>query len=205
MTPDQKMKYVKPLGILGVLSGGAAFILILVVGDTFGLPGSAEYVTYETFNRVMAVLLALQSCSLIAFFVGGHEVLGKSDKRVLTIALMGWVVMALGTAAEFWLYSDLPYPRTATDFNMRRVAFAFFFLGSLVAGLALLVLGFRLAKSGLPSSRFLGAVLMLYLPLFIALFFVGPSIFVAPAVTAIAIAGLSLRGKSKADRAEAGL
>lgn len=197
------MKYVKSLGVISVLSGAAALILILLVGDTFGFPGSAEYMTYEIFNRVMAVLLALQTCSLIALFVGEREVLGKSGKRALKIALVAWVVMAVGTAAEFWLFSDLPYPRTATDFNMRRVAFAFFFLGSLVAGLAFLLLGIRLFKRGV-LYRFLGAVLMLYLPLFIALFFVGPSMSSAPAVASMAIAGVALRSKPKARTAEVG-
>ena len=190
------MKYVKSLGVIGLSSGAAALILIVVVGDTFGLPGSAEYMIYETFNRVMAILLALQTCSLIAFSTREREVLGRSDTRILTIALVAWVVMALGTAAEFWLYPDLPYPRTATDFNMRRVAFTLFFLGSVIAGLTLIVLGFRLATSGV-LDRFFAMVLMLYLPLFIALFLAGPSTFVVPAVTSIAIAVLALRSKSE--------
>ena len=198
MASDQSMKYLRSLGAIGLLSGSAALILIIVVGDTFGFPGSAEYVTYEIFNRVIAVLLALQTCSLIAFFIGQHELLRRFDKRLLTIALVAWAAMALGTAAEFWLYSDLPYPSTATDFNMRRVAFTLFFLGSLIVGLALLVLGLRLAKGGL-LSRFFGAVLILYLPMFVALFFAGPSIFIAPALASIAIAGLAVRSEPISD------
>lgn len=198
MTSDQSMKYLKPLGVIGLLSGLVTLIAIMIVGDTFGFPGSAEYMTYETFNRFMAVLLALQTCSLLAFLMGQHEVLGRFDKRVLTIALVAWAAMALGTAAEFWLYSDLPYPRTATDFNMRRVAFTLFFLGSLSAGLALLVLGLRLSKTSILSHLF-GAVLILYLPMFVALFFAGPSIFIAPALASIAIAGLAVTRESKSE------
>ena len=191
------MKHVKSLGVIGLLSGAAALVLIVVVGDTFGLPGSAEYMIYGTFNRVMAILLALQTCSLIAFSTREREVLGRSDTRILTIALVAWVVMALGTAAEFWLYADLPYPRTATDFNMRRVAFTFFFLGSLVAGVALLVLGFRLLMSR-KLSRFVGAALMLYLPLFIGSFPVGFSLFVAPSLASMTVAGSVLRSRQRA-------
>lgn len=198
MKSDQKMKVIKPLGIIGLLSGAAALILIISVGDTFGFPGSVEHMTYETFNRTMAVLLALQTCSVIALHIGQHEVLGKADKPMLTVAIIAWIVMATGTAAEFWLYSDLPYPRTATDFNMRRAAFTLFFLGSVIAGLTLLVLGLRLATSRV-LDRLFTVVLMLYLPLFIALFFAGPSIFVVPAVTSIAIAVLALRSKSDPD------
>lgn len=194
---EQKVKVVKLLSVIGLLSGTAVLILIAVVGDSFGFPGSAEYLTYEIFNRVMALLLALQTCALIALFIGQREVLGKTGKRMLTIALVAWTIMAIGTAAEFWLYSDLPYPSGPADFNMRRVAFTLFFLGSVIAGVALLVLGFRLLKSGI-SSRFWGAALMLYLPLFIAAFIVGPSIFVAPSLASIMIAGLALRSKGGA-------
>ena len=194
MKSDQKIKVVKLLGVIGLLSGAVALILIVVVGDTFGFPGSAEYMTYEIFNRVMAVLLALQTCALIALFIGQREGLGKRDKRLLVIALIAWAVMAIGTAAEFWLYSDLPYPSGPADFNMRRVVFALFFFGSLIAGVALLVLGFRLLKNGRPS-RFLGAALMLYLPLFVGAFIVGPSIFVAPSLASIIVAGSALRSK----------
>ena len=189
------MKYVKLLGALGLLGGAAALILIVAVEDAFGSPGSAEYMTYEAFNRVMALLLALQMCSLIAFFIiGARDVLARTDRRMVTMAVVAWAIMALGTAAEFWLYADLPYPRTATDFNMRRIAFTFFFLGSLVAGVALLVLGFRLLMSG-NLSRFVAAALMLYLPLFIASFPVGFSLFVAPSLASITVAGLVLRSR----------
>jgi hypothetical protein len=184
------MKYQKLLGVVGLLGGSVALVSIMVVGDTFGFPGSAEYLTYEIFNRSMAVLLALQTCSLIAFFIGRHEVLGKIDKRVVTIALIAWAAMAIGTAAEFWLYSDLPYPRTPADFNMRVAAFVLFFLGSLTAGVALLVLVIRLFKRRIINSLF-GAALVLYFPLY----FLGLSIFIAPAVASIAISGAALTSR----------
>ena len=188
------MKYLKPLGIMGLLGGSAALILIISVGDTFDFPGSAQYQTYEIFNRSMAVLLALQACSLLAFFIGHREALDKFNKRVLTIALTSWGAMAVGTAAEFWLYSDLPYPSSPADFNLRTLAFALFFFGSLIAGLALLILGIRLMNSSI-VSRFFGTVMFLYLPGFIVLFFTGLSIFTAPALASIAIAGLTVRSK----------
>jgi len=194
---EQEMTVVKLLSVIGLLGGALALIMIVIVGDSFGFPGSAEYVTYERFNRVTAILLALQTCALIALFIGQRDLLDKSDKRMLTIALVAWIVMAMGTAAEFWLYSDLPYPITATDFNMRRIAFTLFFLGSVIAGVALLVLGFRLLMSG-KRSRFIGAALMLYLPLFIASFPTGFSLFIAPSLASIAVAGLVLRNRQRA-------
>ena len=184
------MKYQTAFGVIGLMSGMAALVAIMVVGDTFGFPGSEEYLTYEVFNRSMAVLLALQTCSLIAFFIGHREVLGKLDKRLVSIALIAWAAMALGTAAEFWLYSDLPYPRTPADFNMRVAAYLLFFFGLLTAGVALLMLVIRLIKRRI-INRLLGAAIALYLPLFL----LGLSIFLAPAVTSITIAGSALTSR----------
>jgi hypothetical protein len=184
------MKYQKTLGVIGLLGGSVALVAILIVGDTFDFPGSAEYLTYEIFNRSMAVLLALQTCSLVAFFIGRYEVLGKIDKRVITIGLFAWAAMVIGTAAEFWLYSDLPYPKTPADFNMRVAAYLLFFLGSLTAGVALLVLVIRLFKRRIISSV-LGVALVLYFPLY----FLGISIFIPPAVAAIAISGAALTSR----------
>ncbi len=192
MTLNQKINYAKPLAAVGLLSGAAALILIVVIRDTFSLPGSAEYLTYEIFNRIMAVLLALQTCAWIAFLMVQREALGKFNRRLLMLALGAWAMMAVGTAAEFWLYSDLPYPNSPADFNMRTLAFAMFFFASLIAGMALLVLGLRLAESGTLHRLFV-TVLVLYLPLFIVSFFVGLSIFTAPALASITIAGLVLK------------
>lgn len=192
MTLNQKINYAKPLAAVGLLSGAAALILIVVIRDTFSLPGSAEYLTYEIFNRIMAVLLALQTCAWIAFLMVQREALGKFNRRLLMLALGAWAMMAVGTAAEFWLYSDLPYPNSPADFNMRTLAFAMFFFASLIAGMALLVLGLRLAESGTLHRLFV-TVLVLYLPLFIVSFFAGLSIFTDPALASIMIAGLVLK------------
>lgn len=61
---DQKMKCKKPLGIIGLLSGSVVLISITVVGDTFGLPGSAEYVTYERFNIYGSAAYVHRDCRI---------------------------------------------------------------------------------------------------------------------------------------------
>ena len=76
--------------------------------------------------------------------------------------------MAAGTAAEFWLYSDLP---CGTN-NLRSASFTFFSVSSLIVGLALLVLRLKaFVRCTLP--RWYAFVLMLYLPMDIALFIAG--------------------------------
>ncbi|MDX1616489.1 MAG: hypothetical protein R3300_19420 [Candidatus Promineifilaceae bacterium] len=185
------MKTVIPLGVVGFLSGLMAIVPIWFVGDSFALPGSTEYLRYQMFNRIMAFLLAFQMCSIFAFLLGRQAVLTRVDKRVLTIALVAWAAMSIGTAAEFWLYSDLPYPRSPADFNMRTAAFALFLLGSLIAGVANLLLALRPSTSNVLSHIF-RVILVLHLPLFVASFPVGFSIFIAPALASMAVAVLAL-------------
>ncbi len=95
--------------------------------------------------------------------------------------------MAAGTAAEFWLYSDLSYGEQ----NMRQVAFSVFSLSSLLAGIAMLVLGIALFRSRI-LPRILSIAMIAYLLLDIALFFTGLSIFLAQAVYSIIIAVVAL-------------
>lgn len=162
--------------------------------------------TYESFNRIVAVFLALQSASLLAFYIARQDRLGRFDRRLLAIALVTWAAMAVGTAAEFWLCSDLPCPGATfevSDINMRMVSFSLFFFGSLLGGLVLLVLGIRLARNG-TSDRLYAVLCILHLTLFFVGSAIFGSLFAAPALTSTALAGLSLRLESKSSTAELG-
>lgn len=181
--------YVRPLGIVGLLGGIVALILILLVGDTFGFPGSRAYRTYELFNRSMSFILASQSCAIVAFLTACHDRLTNFEQRLIALIMGGWMAMALGTAAEFWLFSGQPYGQI----NLRSFSFGLFSMGSLVAGLTMLVLGFRILR-GRRVTRLLGLIFILYLPLDIASFVFSISIFMAPAAGAIAIALATLKG-----------
>lgn len=188
----QSKQPVKPLGWVGAIGGAAALAAIFFEGGTFGYPGSAAYRVYETFNRLMALFLALQICSFLAVHIIGHQMLGRTGLRWVKFIIASWVSMAIGTAAEFWLYSDLPYPNSPADFNMRTAAFGLFFFGSTAAGVGLLILGIRLLrKSG--WQRFLAGILVLFLPLYFAAFFSGYSIFLAPAAASMVVAGIALK------------
>ena len=186
-----RTKLIQILSVVGLLGGLAATISIIIVGDTFGLPGSASYRIYENFNRLMAILIALETCAMIGFYFQQKDVFGNIERTALLIALIAWIGMAAGTVAEFWLYSDLPYGED----NLRNTAFSIFSISSLVAGLALLALGMRtLIRRQLP--RYYSIVLILYLPIDIALFVTGQSIFLTSALVVILIAGLTLRSSS---------
>lgn len=177
----------KILAAIGLFAGLAAAVSIVIVGDTFGYPGSAAYRTYETFNRAMAIIIALQAIALAGFYLQKRGSLPRIDRIMIIIALVAWVGMAVGTAAEFWLFSDLPYAAA----NMRSVSFSIFSFSSLIAGLALFILGLRILL-GRQLPFYLGVVLILYLPIDVFLFVTGQSIFLASALISVAIAGFTL-------------
>jgi len=173
----------KRLGIVGLLGGLVALVLILLVGDTFGFPGSRGYQTYELFNRSMSFILVLQSCAILAFATAYYGKLTNFGQNVLAVILGGWIAMAIGTAAEFWLFSNLPY----AEINMRSFSFSLFSMGSLITGLSMLILGFSILRN-LGITWLFGAIFIVYLPFDIALFILNESIFLASAVGAISIA-----------------
>jgi hypothetical protein len=180
---------VKVLSVLGIFGAIAAIAAILVVGESFGYPGSPQYRIYENFNRVMAIFLAFQICALAGFNLKHGVSLRRVGRAALLLAIFAWIGMVLGTAAEFWLYSDLPYGVA----NLRSTAFSVFSISSLVAGLALLVLGVDLFLSrALP--RYFALMLMIYLAVDIGLWIMGQSIFLTPALASLAFGGMALKG-----------
>ena len=62
------------------LGAAAAVVSILLVGDTFGTPGSAAYRLYENFNRAMAIFIALQTFALVGFGLEYRGVLGRATQ-----------------------------------------------------------------------------------------------------------------------------
>lgn len=188
-TSANHRSYVKPLAVIGLLGGLVALVLILLVGDTFGFPGSRAYQTYELFNRSISFILALQSCAILAFLTAYHDRLTNFEQGAISLLMGGWIAMAIGTAAEFWLFSDQPY----AQINMRSFSFSLFSMGSLIAGFFMLILGFRILR-GRRITWLFGVIFILYLPLDIASFIFDGSIFMTPAVGAIAIALITLKG-----------
>ena len=180
------------LSILGSLGAVAAVVSIVFIGNTFGYPGTADYRIYENFNRAMALFLALQTAAIVGFGLQYRGTLGRIGQVAVVLAVVTWIGMALGTAAEFWLYSDLPYGQG----NERDTAFVVFSISSLLGDLALLALGFELLFSR-TLPRIFAVLMILYLPLDIILWFSGQSVFLASALVALAIAVMVLRGNKE--------
>jgi hypothetical protein len=172
------------LSILGVIGGLGALISMLINQDTFGYPGSQAYQVYELFNRGMGFALVLEACALIAFASGYRSTMHRGGKIALYVAIGSWLAMAVGTAAEFWLYSDLPYGEA----NMRQVSFGLFSLSSLVLGISLLFVGRSLLRSQI-VPRYFSIIVMTYLLFDITFFIFVQSPFLAPALLSIFLGG----------------
>lgn len=136
----------------------------------------------------MSFLLAFEAVSLVAFYIWHRAKIGKAEAAIWTITAAAWLGLAAGTAAEFWVYSHLPYGES----NMRSVAFSVFSISDLLVGLGLLALGIMMRRRE-TQFRLVVLAFFAYLPLSILMFAVGSSIFLSPALVSITLAGVILR------------
>lgn len=181
MTPERSY------GVLGVTAGllGLGLVAAFAAGD-FGLPGTAAYRVYETLNRLIAIPLLLMACG----WLGLALALPKGYARASAwLAFAAAVVMAAGTAAEFWLFSDQPY---GVWTNGRMASFMSFFVASLLLYVAATVVGVALWRSG-AGSRVAAVVLMAAIPLYAAAILTLGSNFLAPAILALAAGWAAIR------------
>jgi predicted MFS family arabinose efflux permease len=98
------------------------------------------------------------------------------------LALIGSIAMLTGNTAEFWLFSDQPYGDAG---NLRNASWMFFSFGSLVMDAGATLAGIALWRTK-TQPRWIGALLLLALPLDLIAFFTF-SPFLGPAVMAIAL------------------
>ena len=169
------------LAISSALGGAAGVLLIIGFGLTgWGPPGSAAYRTYELLNRLMAIALLIMAPGWLGMW---HWRRGTGRWRTL-VAGSGVLVVAAGTGAEFWLYSDLPYEGD----SMRQAAYATASVGSLVLYLGATATGIALWRAG--RSGWLTVCMLLTLPLDVTAFFLLGLPIMAP-VLALVVSRLS--------------
>ncbi|HEX5590824.1 MAG TPA: hypothetical protein VFX65_11090 [Candidatus Limnocylindrales bacterium] len=154
----------------------------LGIEDTWGNPGTEAYLRYERFNRVMAVILGLEALCLPAFAFANRSMFGRSHAAWLTIAVAGWLGMAVATAAEFWFFSGLAYETG----NARDVAFTAFGIAGLVLLAGVVLLGVSLLRRRAVPP--VAAVALLAFPLLdVASYLAGMSIFLPVTILALAV------------------
>jgi hypothetical protein len=173
------MKRLNWIGILSLIGGVVGFILIVAFSITgWGEPGTAAYNTYELLNWLMAVALFFMA----AGWVGVWRLLPGFGRWAALVALLGTLMIALGTAAEFWLYTDLPYSGP----SMRQTAYVTASIGGLIQDVGAMAAGVTVWRSDV-WPRWVAILLLLSLPLdFLAFFTIGTP-FLVSAVLALVI------------------
>ena len=168
------------LGVLSLQGGiAAAPLMIALMVTGYGEPGTVAYETYERLNRLMAVSLLLMS----AGWLGARLAWPAGPGRwAAALAFMGSLVVAGGNAAEFWLFSELPYGVAGNGRDLSWIAFS---IGNLVMDIGATLLGIAAWRSRF-WPRWSAVLLMAALPLDVLSFFtVSP--FLLPAILAVAI------------------
>lgn len=156
------MKQTRFLGILSLVGGITAVPLLITFYQTgWGAPGTAVYERYELLNRLMAGVLLLMG----AGWLGVWQLLLGYARWAALLAFFGVLTIAVGTAAEFWLYSDLPY---GAD-NMRQTAFAVVGMGGWLLDVGAMVVGTAVWRSRI-WPRWYAIILLLALPMDIIAF-----------------------------------
>ena len=179
------MKQTRWLGILSLLGGITAVpLLIAFLMIEGGAVGTAAYQRYELLNRLMSVILVLMS---VGWF-GMWRVLKGNGRWAARIAFLGVLIMAAGTAAEFWLYSDLSY----SGDNMRQMAYSTTSVGGLLLDLGAMGVGIAIWRSRI-WPRWYALLLILALPIDFAAFFLLNSPFVTATTVAILLGWFLLR------------
>lgn len=175
------MTHARILGLMGILGGliGVVLVAFFATND-FGYPGTAAYRTYETLNRLIALPLLLMACGWLGLALCLPSGAGRKGAW---LAFVASILMAAGTAAEFWLFSDQPY---GVWTNGRMASFKAFFIASLILYICATLVGVYLwrAESG---PRPAAAILMGAIPLYIAVVFTINSNFLIPALLALVV------------------
>lgn len=181
------MTYHRIAGTLAFLGGLAGLVLLAAFQQTgWGQPGTIAYERYELLNRLMALALLLMAA-------GWWGLRQPGLAGAASLGLLGTLLMAGGTAAEFWLYTDLPYG----GFNARGAAFTVTSLSGWLNYAAAIMMGVKLWRRGSGWALFFGLAPLLD----IVAFFVAGVIFAAPTYLALVTGTFLWIGRSVADPA----
>jgi hypothetical protein len=172
------------LGVLGVL--GSLFWLSLntVLSPDWGPPGSANYLGYQTVNRLWAPAFALILCGYVGL-VQRYSLRAVRGGRIgFVFIVTGLLMMMAGNVAEFWFFSEQAYGAI----NGRNLAWIGVLLGLLAVLIGLLILGLAARRQGsLPQLS--GLVFLLALPATVLVIPINVSLMGLPFVVSGAVAG----------------
>ena len=157
-------------GTTDASTSGLAPLLLIISGAVWGLwyfgmnwigwgePGTARYTRYELYNRIApAVLLLLLTATQIArrFLARG---LTRRGHFGCHLASAGLAVMAIGSALEFWAFSESAY----APGSLRGYGWSTYCVGLLLFYIGTAIFGFDLRR--LKGYRTPAVLLMCWLP-----------------------------------------
>ena len=171
-------------GLLGMIGGLFGLALSLAFASTgWGEPGTAAYRTYELLNRITSLALLLMAGGWLGLAWGMPKGYGR---RGAWVAFIASIAMFIGNAAEFWLFTDLPY---GDPTNARSLSWSAYSFGSLVQVIGATVAGVYAWRTKI-WPKFSAFVLVMALPIAV-LTFVFLSPFFGPSVLAMTVGWLA--------------
>ncbi len=159
------LQCVNGLGLLGLLGSLLWLGLNTFLSPDWGPPGSANYLGYETINRLWAPAFALMLCGYVGLsqrYPVRAIRLGRAGYR---LTVLGLVMMIAGNIAEFWFFSALPYGAL----NARSWAWITVLVGMLILIIGMALMG--LAGYRAQALPVWGSVIFLLLPPMLLLMF----------------------------------
>lgn len=116
-------------GLAAVLGGALwAFWYVGAYFVGWGVPSNPEYDAYETYNRLMPVVLVLLLVGLAGAHALQRRTYGWLGTAGFAVASVGLGAMIAGNAAEFWAFTEEAYGPG----SLRDAAWAVFGLGMFV-------------------------------------------------------------------------
>ena len=124
----------------------------------WGEPGTAAYRRYEIYNRLAPVVFLL----LLTGTESAHRLLrgtyGRAGRAGARVAAAGLLLLAAGSALEFWAFSGAAYAAG----SLRGIGWTTYCAGLLLFYLGTATLGFALSR--VRGFILAGALLMIWLP-----------------------------------------
>jgi hypothetical protein len=188
----------RALVLVGLVGAVLALSLAIVGAEvSWGPPGSSAYEAYELLNRLSALPLLL----MVAAPIGLLRLPGIRDDRLGRVAaaglLVGLAASVVGSAAEFWLFSDDPYAGPGS--LGRNVSFiGGYFLGSIVVLLSMVGIGRWSMRTG--SIPMWAAAPLLLLPVAFIILSIAGSLPYATVPFGVGAVSVGLLARSPVDQ-----
>jgi len=135
--------------------GGALWALWYVGVPLFG----ERYESYETYNRLMPIVLLLLMAGMVGFHAAQRGAYGGRGRAGFVASFVGLALMVVGNASEFWLFTMQAY----AEANGRQASWGVFLLGMLLLAIGSVLFGIATMRAG-ALPRLGGLLVVVWLP-----------------------------------------